>query len=109
MISLQNINSKILSRQRGVSMIELIVAMVLGLFLLLALVEILINGKSSFGSATHLSRLQENGRIATNLIVTDLKRSGYMGGNSDPANIGGTAGQITPTNERIITDTKFMF
>jgi type IV pilus assembly protein PilW len=78
-------------------MVELIVAMVLGLFLLLALVEILVNGKSSFGSATHLSRLQENGRIATNLIVTDLKRAGYMGGNSNPANIGGTAGQVIPT------------
>ena len=77
-------------------MIELMVALALGLFLLFALVEILINGKASFGSANHLSRLQENGRIATNLVVTDLKRAGYMGGNSDIPNIFGTTGQVTP-------------
>jgi type IV pilus assembly protein PilW len=96
-ISLQKINSKVLSRQRGVSLIELIVAMALGLFLLFALVEILINGKQSFGSANNLSRLQENGRIATDLIVSDLKRSGYMGGNSNVPGISGTTAPKLPT------------
>jgi len=95
-ISLQSINSKIRSRQNGVSMVELLVAMLLGLFLLYALVEILINGKQSFSSASHLSRLQENGRIATNLVMSDLKRAGYMGGNSDVPNIFGSAGQVVP-------------
>ena len=96
MISLQKINSKILSRQRGVSMVELMVAMALGLFLLFALIEILINGKQSFGSANSLSRLQENGRIATNLLVSDLKRAGYMGGNSDVPRIAGTTPPEAP-------------
>ncbi|MCP4766167.1 MAG: hypothetical protein GY875_07830 [Gammaproteobacteria bacterium] len=96
MISLQHINSKILSRQSGVSMIELLVAMLLGLFLLYALVEILINGKQSFGSANNMSRLQENGRISTNLIITDMKRAGYMGGNSNVPGIFGTLGQQDP-------------
>jgi type IV pilus assembly protein PilW len=95
-ISLKKANSKNLSRQRGVSMIELMVALVLGLFLLLALVEILINGKDAFGSANNLSRLQESGRIATNLMVSDLRRSGYMGGNSDVPNIFGTTGPAAP-------------
>ncbi|MCH8177569.1 MAG: PilW family protein [Proteobacteria bacterium] len=74
-------------------MVELLVAMLLGLFLLTALVEILLSGKQSFTAASHLSRLQENGRIATSMIVTDLKRAGYMGGNSDIPNIFGSAGQ----------------
>jgi type IV pilus assembly protein PilW len=95
-ISLQNINSKILSRQGGVSMVELLVAMLIGLFLLYALVEILVNGKQSFSSANHMSRLQESGRIATDLVVSDLKRAGYMGGNSDVPNIFGSTGQVTP-------------
>jgi type IV pilus assembly protein PilW len=77
-------------------MVELMVAMALGLFLLFALVEILINGKQSFGSANHLSRLQENGRIATNLLVSDLKRAGYMGGNSDVPKISGTTPPQAP-------------
>lgn len=77
-------------------MVELLVAMLLGLFLLYALVEILINGKQSFGSANQMSRLQENGRISTNLVVSDLKRAGYMGGNSDVPNIFGSASQTVP-------------
>ncbi len=95
-INLQNINTRIRHRQRGFSMIELLVAMLLGLFLLTALIEILLNGKESFTAASNLSRLQENGRIATSMIVTDLKRAGYMGGNSDIPNIFGSAGQAVP-------------
>jgi type IV pilus assembly protein PilW len=96
-ISLQKINSKVLSRQNGLSMIELIIAMALGLFLLFALIEILINGKQSFSSANNLSRLQENGRIATDLIVSDMKRAGYVGGNSNVPNISGTTAPVLPT------------
>ena len=108
MISLQSINSKILSRQNGVSMIELLVAMLLGLFLLYALIEILINGKQSFSSASHLSRLQENGRIATNLVMSDLRRAGYMGGNSDVPNIFGSAGQAAPAISCATADTTWV-
>ena len=77
-------------------MVEVLIAMLLGLFLTVALVQILIEGKQSFTSANYLSRLQENGRIATNMIVTDLKRAGYMGGNSDISKIGGSAGRQDP-------------
>ena len=88
-------------------MVELMVAMALGLFLLFALVEILINGKDSFGSANHLSRLQENGRIATHLVVSDLKRAGYMGGNSDIPNIFGSTGQLAPAATCATGDTSW--
>ena len=89
-------NAKIKSRQHGFSMVEVLIAMLLGLFLIAALVQILVEGKQSFASANYLSRLQENGRIASNMIVTDLKRAGYMGGNSDVPNIFGTTGQVNP-------------
>ncbi len=79
-------------------MVELIVAMALGLFLLFALIEILVNGKQSFGSASNLSRLQENGRIATDLVVSDLKRAGYIGGNSDVPRISGTTPPLNPNS-----------
>lgn len=90
-------NAQINTRQGGFSMVEILIAMLLGLFLVAALVQILIEGKQSFASANHLSRLQENGRIATSMIVTDLKRAGYMGGNSDVPNIYGTEDQIRTT------------
>jgi type IV pilus assembly protein PilW len=106
-ISLHKINSKILSRQRGVSIIEIIVAMALGMFLLFALIEILINGKQSFGSANHLSRLQENGRIATDLVVSDVKRAGYVGGNSNVPNISGTTAPQNPSDDCPAADTQW--
>jgi len=94
----QNLNTRIGSRrcEHGFSMIELLIAMMLGLFLMAALVEVLLNGKQSFTAVNDLSRLQENGRIATSMIVSDLKRAGYMGGNSDIPNIIGSAGQVIP-------------
>jgi len=90
----KNVNYK--HRQSGFSLIELLVAVTLGLFLMAALVEVLLSGNRSFTSANHLSRLQENGRIATGMIVTDLKRAGYMGGNSEIDQILGSEGPITP-------------
>ena len=85
-------------------MVELLVAMLLGLFLLYALVEILINGKASFGSANSMSRLQENGRIATNLVVSNIKRAGYMGGNSEIGAISGSLGQLNPAPGTCVTN-----
>ena len=90
----KNMNYK--HRQSGFSIIELLVAVTLGLFLMAALVEVLLSGNRSFTSANHLSRLQENGRIATGMIVTDLKRTGYMGGNSEIDQILGSEGPVVP-------------
>ena len=83
-------------RQRGLSIVELLVALTIGLFLILAVIEVMISGKQSFGSANNMSRLQENGRIATEMVVTNLKRAGYMGGNSDIDRINGTLPPLDP-------------
>ena len=99
----KNLNYK--HRQSGFSLIELMVAVTLGLFLMTALVEVLLSGNRSFTSANHLSRLQENGRIATSMIVTDLKRAGYMGGNSEVGNILGSLGPETPAISCATADT----
>jgi len=90
----KNLSNK--HRQSGFSIIELLVAVTLGMFLMAALVEVLLSGNRSFTSANHLSRLQENGRIATGMIVIDLKRAGYMGGNSQIEDILGSEGPVVP-------------
>ena len=99
----KNLNYK--HRQSGFSLIELMVAVTLGLFLMTALVEVLLSGNRSFTSANHLSRLQENGRMATSMIVTDLKRAGYMGGNSEIGNILGNLGPTPPAASCATADT----
>jgi len=74
------------------------IAMALGLFLVAVIVNILMDNKQSFVATKKLSRLQENGRVAIQMISGDLKRAGYMGGNSDRENIVGTAGQVLPVD-----------
>ncbi len=86
---------KALPRRQGFSMVELLIAMLLGVFVLGALIEVLLSGKSSFNAADKLSRLQESGRITSMLLSDDLKRAGYMGGNSDIPKIFGTVGKST--------------
>ncbi len=107
MNNLGKFKTEISHRQRGFSMVELIVAMALGLFLMAALIQILLSGKESFSAVNHLARIQENGRIATSMLVGDLKRAGYMGGNSDIPNIFGSAGQTAAATSCATGDTSW--
>jgi type IV pilus assembly protein PilW len=69
------------SRQDGLSLIELMVAMVISLFLLAGVIQIFIGSKQSYRVNEGLSRLQENARYAFDRIAQDLNASGYMGCN----------------------------
>ncbi|MEE4662019.1 MAG: PilW family protein [Halieaceae bacterium] len=69
-------------RQRGMSLIELMVAMGLGLFLIAGVVNVFLANKSSTQLETSLARLQENGRIALDLLVADIRDANYIGCNS---------------------------
>jgi type IV pilus assembly protein PilW len=88
--------SNLLQKQIGLSIIELMIAMLIGLFLLTGMIEIVTYAKQSFRSAVNLSRLQEAGRTATHLIAGEIKRAGYMGGNTQTEKIAGTRKPITP-------------
>lgn len=68
--------------QRGLSLIELLVALGLGAFLILGVVNVFLSNKESSQVEQSLARLQENGRIALDLITADLRDSGYIGCNS---------------------------
>jgi len=69
------------SHQDGLSLIELMVAMVISLFLLAGVIQIFIGSKQSYRVNEGLSRLQENARYAFDRIAQDLNASGYMGCN----------------------------
>lgn len=65
------------NRQRGVSLIELMVALVIVSLLIVAMVVIFLSGRASFIGQEQLGRLQENGRYAFNLMTTEIQRAGY--------------------------------
>ena len=78
-----NRTSTLQGRCGGFSMVELMVAMVITLILLAGIGQIFLSSKKSYTIQDTLGRMQENGRYATETLVTDLRRAGYWGGNAD--------------------------
>jgi type IV pilus assembly protein PilW len=72
-----------LQNQRGFSMVELMIALTIGLLILASVGVIFVNTKKSYGTQDRLSRLQENGRFAMHYLMRDLRLVGYMGCLSD--------------------------
>ena len=65
--------------QVGFSLIEIMVALVLGLFLMGGVIQIFFGSKASYNTTENLSRVQENGRLAIELLSRDLRMAGYKG------------------------------
>jgi type IV pilus assembly protein PilW len=67
------------NKQKGFSLIELMIGMLLGLFLVLAITVYLVSSKSSYVNEEELSRVQENARFAMELLAQDIRNVGYGG------------------------------
>jgi type IV pilus assembly protein PilW len=70
---------KRLYSSRGISLIELLIATALSLFLLAGLFTIYLNNKKTYQLNTALARLQENGRTAIQHLNHDVRMAGYSG------------------------------
>lgn len=68
------------TRQRGISLIELMIAMVLGLIVSAAVMQIYLANSQASRLNDAMSRMQENGRFALNLLQQDLRQAGFRGG-----------------------------
>lgn len=67
------------SRSAGLTLIELMVAMVVGLLIMAGILYIFLGSKQSFRQGDAMARLQENGRIALEAITDDLRMTSYAG------------------------------
>ncbi len=65
--------------QSGLTLIELLIAMTLGILLTFGVTEIYINSKQTYRSQDGLARMQENARFALDFIARDVRSSGYVG------------------------------
>ena len=61
------------SRQSGISLVEIMVALVIGLFLIGGVLQVYLTNKSTFRFVDAVSRIQENGRFAIDTIAQDLR------------------------------------
>lgn len=64
---------------RGMTLVELMVAVAIGLFLVAVMGSIYLGSKGTFVAQDALARLQENGRFAVDTLATDLRMAGYRG------------------------------
>lgn len=67
------------SVQKGFTIVELMIAMVLSLFLLGAITFVVVNSNKNYNTTDSLSRMQENARFAMDIITRDLRRAGHAG------------------------------
>lgn len=70
---------------RGMSLIELMIALALSAVLVLGLVQVFAASKAAYATAEGLSRVQENSRFALDFIQRDLRMSGHLGCVNDVA------------------------
>jgi len=68
-----------LNKQRGVSLVELMVSITIGLILIAGVLSIFMSSKVTYFANEKTARLQENGRVALDLLMHDVRSAGYMG------------------------------
>jgi type IV pilus assembly protein PilW len=66
-------------RMSGFSLVELMVALTIGLIILSAVSLLFVNSKKTYTTQDRLARLQENARFAMQFLVKDLRLTGYYG------------------------------
>ncbi len=64
-------------QQKGLTLIEILIALLLGAFLIGGVLEIFVNTRETYRMQEALSRLQENGRFAMEFIGRDIRMAGY--------------------------------
>ncbi|MGZ8239917.1 MAG: PilW family protein [Methylobacter sp.] len=65
--------------QKGLTLIELMIAMLLGIFLIGGVLQIFLSSKQTYRMQENLSRLQENGRFTLDFLARDIRMTGYWG------------------------------
>lgn len=65
--------------QRGFSLVEILVALAISLFLTIGVIQLFVGSKQTYRSYDALSRMQENGRFALEVMSRDIRMAGYYG------------------------------
>lgn len=65
--------------QRGMSIVELMIAMVIGLLVLGGVSQIFLSSRTTQRNTQAMSEVQESGRFAFDFIAADLRQLGYRG------------------------------
>lgn len=66
-------------RQLGLSLVELMVAILISMIVLAGVLQVMFTSKTTFVSQEEMSYIQENARFALDVIGRDIQAAGYLG------------------------------
>lgn len=78
-------------RMRGLSLIELMVSMIIGLFLIAGATTVYVNSRKTYDVDETAARLQETARYAMSILEADIRMANYWGLLKDGVQIEGKA------------------
>ncbi len=82
--------------QRGLTLVELMISLTIGLIVLGALTYIFVGSRGTYRVSENLARVQESGRFALDYIAQDLRMTGFAGCRSRSLNAAdGTLANVT--------------
>lgn len=76
---MHTLHNRHIARQLGFSLVELMVAMALSLLLLAGALSVLYTSRLSYAENDKLARVQETGRTVMELLLRDVRASGFNG------------------------------
>ena len=79
---------------RGLSLIELMVALTIGSLLIIGAVSVYVQSRTTYRINETVARMQENARYAMSLMEPDIRLANHWGLMSDPLLITGTVGNL---------------
>jgi len=86
-----------IKHQLGMSLVEMMVALVISLFLLAGIVQVYLANRTSYAFSESISRIQENGRFALDTMTQDLRMAGFFGcAIFDPADTSSLVNNLNP-------------
>lgn len=65
--------------QQGMTLVEIMISLLIGAFLLGGVLQIFINSKQTYRMQDAVSRLQENGRFALEFLTHEIRMAGHIG------------------------------
>jgi type IV pilus assembly protein PilW len=80
---------------RGLSLIELMVALVIGALLIAGAVTVFMQSRNTYRTSDVVSRMQEAGRYALDVIAPDVRLAGFWGLTNRPMSWTSTAAAVT--------------
>src|SRR5579863_3333269 len=90
-------HTRVRGGQRGFTLLEILIALSLGLFVLAALLTIVQTNRTVYGDQSQLAQLQDNERMAITLMTDVIQAAGYFPTTIPPSALSTSASSLTAT------------